>query len=50
LLFGQHQDKTLRLHAFNAKLCQRVAENSIATPHHYQDIEGIALPIGACAQ
>ena len=49
LLMGIHKDKSFSLHAFDAKTCQIVADLNIPT-NPFDDVEGIALPIEACAK
>jgi len=49
LLMGIHKDKSFSLQAFNAKTCQIATEINIPT-NPFDDVEGIALPVAACAQ
>jgi len=48
LLMGIDKDKSFSLHAFDAKACQVVIEANMPT-NQFDDVEGIALPIDACA-
>jgi len=49
LLMGIDKDKSFSLHAFDAKACQVVVEADMPT-NQFNDVEGIALPIEACAK
>ncbi|EDN69063.1 hypothetical protein BGP_1050 [Beggiatoa sp. PS] len=49
LLIGTHKDKTFNIHAFDPKACQIVVEAELPT-YQFGDVEGIALPVGACAK
>ncbi|EDN69296.1 secreted protein [Beggiatoa sp. PS] len=49
LLISTHQDTTFSLHAFDPKICQIVEEANIPT-EQFNDVEGIALPVEACAK
>jgi hypothetical protein len=49
LLTGTHKDKTLSLHAFDPNTCQVVVGADIST-NPFDDVEGIALPLKACAK
>jgi hypothetical protein len=49
LLMGIDRDKSFSLHAFDAKACQVVVEADMPT-NQFNDVEGIALPIEACAK
>ncbi len=49
LLKGIDKDKSFSLHAFDAKACQVVVEANMPT-NQFNDVEGIALPIEACAK
>jgi len=49
LLMGIDKDKNFSLHAFDANTCQTVVEANILT-NQFNDVEGIALPIDACAK
>jgi hypothetical protein len=44
-----YRDKSFSLHAFDAKTCQVVVEADMPT-NQFNDVEGIALPIEACAK
>ena len=48
LLFGTHQDATLSLHAFDVESCSVIGDADIKTS--FNDIEGLALPVDACAK
>jgi hypothetical protein len=46
LMLGMHQDKTLKLHAFDVKTCQMVISRDIPIP--YDDVEGLAMSKAVC--
>lgn len=51
LLYGTHNDKTLSIHKLNIQTCE-TAEVNISTKVegiNLNDVEGIALPVSACA-
>ncbi len=48
LLMGIDKDKSFSLHAFDAKACEVVIEADMPT-NQFDDVEGIALPVQACA-
>lgn len=47
ILFGVHNDRTLKLHALEPTACEVVADEDIPT-NQFDDVEGIALPTKAC--
>jgi len=49
LLFGTHNDSSFSLHAFDPQACQLIADKDIPTGK-FNDVEGIALSFGACAE
>jgi PKD repeat protein len=49
LLMGIHKDKSSSLHAFDVNNCKIVPDINIPT-HPFDDVEGIALPVEACAK
>ncbi len=46
LMLGMHQDKTLKLHAFDVKMCELVISKDIPIP--YDDVEGLTMPKAVC--
>ena len=48
LLMGIDKDKSFSLHAYDAKACEVVIEADMPT-NQFDDVEGIALPVQACA-
>ena len=46
---GIDKDKSFSLHAFDADTCQTVVEANMLT-NQFNDVEGIALPVDACAK
>ena len=49
LLFGTHNDSSFSLHAFDPEICEVIADEDIPTGR-FNDVEGIALSTGACAE
>jgi carbonic anhydrase/acetyltransferase-like protein (isoleucine patch superfamily) len=48
VLIGTHKNKTLSLQVLNPTTCQVIVEKDILVAP-FNDVEGIALPIGACS-